>query len=138
MFVRSCARKRVLRVNCDIGSMPDVIQNIRGITYGFDKTNWNTFFNHSSSAASPSTATANCISKTNTVLPHFVKADSHSKERVVMVSQQSGTLQWLISYTRGQWSNKEQDLRINQQELSPIKFAILIFAKMWKMSPIHM
>ena len=87
-----------------IGSMPEVIQDIRGITSGFDKTNRNTFLNHSSSAPTMSTVslfttTANCISKTITVLPHFRKADSHGKKRVVMVGQQSGTLQWPIGYT---------------------------------------
>ena len=82
--VRSCTRNRVLRVDCeftnydfvitrrkdreDKGSMPKVIQGIRGITSGFDKTNRNTFFNHSSRAPGPSTVslltkTANCISK---------------------------------------------------------------------------
>ena len=96
-------RNRVLRVDCefpnydfvitsgknreDKGSMPKVIQGIRGITSGFDKTNRNTFLNHSSSAPSTSTVsllttTANCISKTITVLPQFGKADSHGKKRV--------------------------------------------------------
>ena len=84
--------------------MPEFIQGIRGITSGFDKTNRNNFFNHSNSAPSPSTVsllttTANYISKTNTVLPHFGKADSHGKKRVAMVGQQSGTLQWPIDYT---------------------------------------
>ena len=45
-FVRSCARNGVLSVDCDIGSMPEVIQDISGITSGFDKPNGNTFFNH--------------------------------------------------------------------------------------------
>ena len=84
--------------------MPEVIQSIRGITSGFDKTNRNTFLNHPSSAPSTSavlllTVTANCISKTITVLPHFGKADSHGKKRVVMVGQQSGTFQWPIGHT---------------------------------------
>ena len=75
--------------------MPEVIQGMRGITSGFDKTNWSTFFNHSSSAPSSSTvllltATGNCISKTNKVLPHCGKFDSHGKKRVVMVVPQSG------------------------------------------------
>ena len=35
--------------------MTEVIQDIRDITSGFDKTSKNTFFNHSSSAPSPST-----------------------------------------------------------------------------------
>ena len=39
--------------------------------------------------------------------------------------------------TGGQWSKKEQYLRINQLELLVIKFAILTFAKMWKLSAIH-
>ena len=39
--------------------------------------------------------------------------------------------------TGAQWSKKEQDLHINQLELLAIKFAILTFAKMWKMSAIH-
>ena len=51
--------------------MLEFLQSIRGITAGFDKTNRNIFFNHSSSAPSPSTVsllttTANSISKTNT------------------------------------------------------------------------
>ena len=83
--VRSCTRNRVFRVDYefpnydfvitsgkdreDKRSMPEVIQGIRGITSGFDKTNRNTFFNHSSSAPSTSTvslltATTNCIPKT--------------------------------------------------------------------------
>ena len=86
--VRSCTRIRVLRADCefpnyefvitrgkygeDKGSMPEFIQSIRGITSGFDKTNRNNFFNHSSNAPSPSTVsllatTANSIPKTNTV-----------------------------------------------------------------------
>ena len=86
--VRSCTRKRVLRVDCefpnydfvitrgkdrdDKGSMPEFIQGIRGITSGFDKTNTSTFFIHSSSAPSLSTVlllttTANPISKTNSL-----------------------------------------------------------------------
>ena len=90
--VRSCTGNRVLIVDCgfpncdfvitsrkdreDKGSMPEVIQGIKGNTSGFDKNNRNTFFNHSSSAPSTSTVsllttTANCISETNTVLPHF-------------------------------------------------------------------
>lgn len=36
----------VLSVDCDIGSMPEVIQDICGITSGFDKPIGNTFFNH--------------------------------------------------------------------------------------------
>ena len=113
---RSCTRNRVLRFDCefrnydfvitrgkDKGSMPEFIQDIRGITSGFDKTNRNNFFNHSNSAPSPSTVsllttTANYISKTNTVLHHFGKADSHGKKRVAMVGQQSGTFQWPIDY----------------------------------------
>ena len=73
-----------------------------------------TLFDHSSSAPSQCTVsllttTANCISKTNTVLPHFGKADSHDKKRVVMVGQQSGTLKWPIGYTTtgtGPYSNR--------------------------------
>ena len=38
---------------------------------------------------------------------------------------------------RGQWFKEKQDLHINQVQLSAIKFAILAFAKMWKMSAIH-
>ena len=69
----------------DKGSMPEVIQGIKGNTSGFDKTNRNTFFNHLSSAPRTSTTslltiTANCISKTITVLPHFGKVDSHGKK----------------------------------------------------------
>ena len=61
-----------------------------------------------------------------------------------MVGQQFETLQWPINYKNtgtgpysGRWSKKEQDLLINQLELLAIKFAILIFAKMWKISVIH-
>ena len=32
-------------------------------------------------------------------LTHFGKADFHEKEKVVMVGQQSGNLQWPIGYT---------------------------------------
>ena len=39
--------------------------------------------------------------------------------------------------TGGQRSKKKQDLHINQLELLTIKFIILTFAKMWKMSAIH-
>ena len=147
--------------------MGEFIQSIRGITSRFDKTNSNTFFNHSSSApslftVSLLTTTANSISKTKLVLPHFGKADSHGKKRIVMVGQQSGTLQWSIGYTttdtgphsdrciqkrlgavyRGirtgiQWSKKGQDLHFNQLELLTIKFAILTFGKMWKMPAVH-
>ena len=55
--VRSCTRNRVLRVDCefpnydfvitrgkdkeDNGSMPDLLQSIRGMSFGFDKTNRN-------------------------------------------------------------------------------------------------
>ena len=120
VYVRSCTGNRVLRVDCeftnyhfvitsgkdreDKGSMPKVIKGIKGNTSGFYKTNRNTFFNHSSSAPSTSTVsllttTANCISETIRVLPHFGKADSHGKKRVVMVGQQSRTLQWPIGYT---------------------------------------
>ena len=84
--------------------MPEFLQSIRGVTSGFDKTNSNTFFNHSSSAPSPSiisllTATVNFISKTKTVIPHFGKANSHGKKRIVMVGPQSRTLQQWIGYT---------------------------------------
>ena len=37
----------------------------------------------------------------------------------------------------GQWSKKKLDLHINQMELLAIIFTILKFAKMLKMSPIH-
>ena len=113
VYVRSCTGNRVLRVDCefpnydfaitggkdreDKGSMPEVIQGSKGNTSGFDKTNRNTFFNHSSSA--PSTSTVSLLTATITVLPHFGKADSHGKKRVVMVGQQSRTLQWPIGYT---------------------------------------
>ena len=116
--VSSCTRNRILRVDYefqnynfaitsgkdreDKGSLSEVIQGIRGIIFGFDKTNRNTFFNYSSSAACPSTVsllttTANCVSRTNTVLLHFGKTNFHSKKQVI-VGQQSGTLQWLIGY----------------------------------------
>ena len=99
--VRSCLRNRVFRVDCefpncdfvitrgkdseDKGSMPEITQSIRGITSECDKTNRRTFFNHSSWFPSSSTVlllttTANSFSKTNTVLPHFGKADSHGKK----------------------------------------------------------
>ena len=86
----------------DKRSFPELIQSIRSITSGFDKTNRNTFFNHSSSAPSPFTVsllrtTANSISNTNTVLPDFDK--TNGKKRVVMVDQQCRTLQWPIKYT---------------------------------------
>ena len=38
---------------------------------------------------------------------------------------------------RGQWSKKEQDLRINQLEFLAVKFSILTFAKMWKTAAAH-
>ena len=80
----------------DKRSFPELIQSIRSITSGFDKTNRNTFFNHSSSSPSPFTVsllrtTANSISNTNTVLPDFDK--TNGKKRVVMVDQQCRTLQ---------------------------------------------
>ena len=43
--------------------------------------------------------TANCISKANTVLHHFGKADFHGKKRVAIVGQESGALQWPKGYT---------------------------------------
>ena len=57
----------------DNRSIPGVVQGIGDLTSGFHKTNRKTFFFYSSSALSPSTAsllttTANCISKTSTVL----------------------------------------------------------------------
>ena len=109
VFVRSCARNSVHRANCefpiyefvitrgknseDKGSTLEFIKSIRGITSGFDEANRNNFFNHSSSAPSPSTVslvtkTANSISKISTVLPYFGKADSHGKNQVVIVGQQ--------------------------------------------------
>ena len=39
--------------------------------------------------------------------------------------------------TGDQWFKKEQGLHINQVELLAIRFAILTFAKMWKMLAIH-
>ena len=39
--------------------------------------------------------------------------------------------------TGRQWSKKEQDLHINQLQLLVINFSILNFAKMWKISAIH-
>ena len=110
MYIRSLRRNRVLRIDCEFlnydfviakgkdrgekGSVPEVIQAIRGTTSGFDKTNRNTFFNHLSSAPSPFTVllftkAANFTSKTNAVLPHFSKADSNDEERVVIVGQKS-------------------------------------------------
>ena len=38
---------------------------------------------------------------------------------------------------RGQWSKKEQDLRINQLEFLAVTFTILTFAKMWKTAALH-
>ena len=115
MRVISSTRNRVIRVDSEFAHYDFVItkrkdsedseflQSIRGITSRFYKTNRNTFFNHLNSAPSPSTVlllttTANFISKTNTVLSHFSKADSHGKKRIVMVGQQSRFLQWWISY----------------------------------------
>ena len=43
--------------------------------------------------------TANCISKANTVVHHFGKADFHGKKRVAIVGQESGALQWPKGYT---------------------------------------
>ena len=179
MRVISCTRNRVIRVDSEFphydfaitkrkdSEDSEFLQSIRGITSRFDKTNRNTFFNHLSSAPSPSTVlllttTANFISKTKTVLPHFSKADSHGKKRIVMVGQQSRTLQWWIGYkttdtvpysdrciqkrlegcvlrdqNRGLWFKKEQGIHINQLELLAIRFAILTFVKMWKMLAIH-
>ena len=106
MCVRCCTRNGVLRVDWefpnydfvitrekdseDKGSVPEFVQSSRGITSQFDKTIRNTFFNHSSSAPTLSTVsllttTANSISKTNTVLPHFGEADSHGQKRVAIV-----------------------------------------------------
>ena len=98
--VRSCTRNRVLRADCefpnydfvitrgkdkeDNGSMPDLLQSIRGISFGFDKTNRNTLFNHSNLQFRFLLLTTS-IAKTNIVLHHFRKADSHDKKRVVMV-----------------------------------------------------
>ena len=97
MCVRFCTRNRVLRVDCefsnydfattseedreDKGSILKAIQGIKGITSGFDNTNGKTFFNHSSSAPSLSTASlltkiVDFISKTNVFLPNFGKTDS--------------------------------------------------------------
>ena len=72
----------------DKGSMPMVIQGIRGITSRFDKTYRNTLSNHSGSALSPSTVfllttTTNCVSNTNIVLLHFGKADSMAKNELL-------------------------------------------------------
>ena len=99
---RSCVRNRVLRVDYEFpnynyvitrgknrenkGSISEFIQSIRDMTSGFYKANRNSFFNHSSSAPGPSTVllltkVTNSISKTNAVLPHFGKADSHCKKR---------------------------------------------------------
>ena len=105
MCGRSCTRIRILRVDCeflnydfvitrgkvreDKESMPEFIKSIRGITSGFNKTNGNIFFNHSSSAPSPPTVwllatTANSICKTNTVLRKFGNADSHGKKNQLL------------------------------------------------------
>ena len=95
--VRSCTGNRALRVDFvitsrkgreDKGSMTEVIQGIKGNTSGFDKTNRNTFFNHSSSAPSTSTVsllttTANCISKTITVLLTLVKLTPMAKNELL-------------------------------------------------------
>ena len=98
---RSCTRNRVISVDfCfpnyefiitsgkdseDKKSRPEVMQGISVIASGFEKNKRNTFFNHSSSVLSPSTvflfaATSNCISKTNTLLPYFGKADCHGEK----------------------------------------------------------
>ena len=47
-----------------------------------------------------------------------------------------GAVCWGIR-TGSQWSKKEQDLHINQLQLLVINFSILNFAKMWKISAIH-
>ena len=179
----SCTRNRVIRVDSefprydfvitkrkdseDKRSMPEFLQSIRGITSGFDRTNRNTFFNHSSSAPSPSTISllttaVNFISKTNTVLPHFGKADSHGKKRIAMVGQQSRTLQWWIGYTttdtvpysdrcilkrlegcvltdqnRGSVVQEGAGSTYQSAGTSSHKVCILTFAKMWKMLAIH-
>ena len=81
--VRSCTRNRVLRADCefpnydfvitrgkdkeDNGSMSDLLQSIRGISFGFDKTNRNTLFNHSNLQFRFLLLTTS-IAKTNTVL----------------------------------------------------------------------
>ena len=39
--------------------------------------------------------------------------------------------------TGSQWSKNKQDLHINQLELLAMKFGILTFAKMWKMSAMN-
>ena len=65
---------------------------MRGTTSEFDKTNRSTFFDHSSSAPSPFTVslfTAAANFTSNAELPHFSKADSTDKERVVIVAQKS-------------------------------------------------
>ena len=57
--------------------------------------------------------------------------------RLIIKTQAQVLIQTDASKKGCQWSKKEQDLLINQLELLAIKFAIFIFAKMWKMSVIH-
>ena len=178
VWIRSCTRNRVFMVDCefpnydfvitreknteDKRSVPEFIQNLRGIVSGFDKTNRNTFFNHSISAHSPSTVsflttTAHSISKKTQSYLTLVKLTPMAKNellwwandlelrngRMVMQPQAQVLIQTDASkkgwrtVCRGirtgvQWSKKEQDLHINQLELLAIKLAILTFAKIWK------
>ena len=73
--------------------MPEFIQSIRGITSGFDLTKL--IRTHSSTIQAVLSARLHFyfLQQTNTILPHFGKPDSHGKNRVVMVGQQSRTLQ---------------------------------------------
>ena len=57
--------------------------------------------------------------------------------RLIIKTQAQVLIQTDASKKGCQWSKKEQDLHTNQLELLAIKFAILTFAKMWKMSAIH-
>ena len=72
----------------DNRSMPGVVKDIGDLTSGFHKTNRKTFFFYSSSALSSSkasllTTTANCISKTSTVLCDLVKLTPMAKNELL-------------------------------------------------------
>ena len=135
------------------------LQRWANITSGFDKTNRNTFFNHSSSAPSPSTVSL-LRTTANSILLDFDKANGKNElwwwinnlelcnDRLNIQSQSQVLIETDASKkvwgtvcrgirTVGQWFKIEQGLHINQLELLAIKFAILIFAKMREMSAIH-
>ena len=120
VYVRSCTGNRVLRVDCefpnydfvitsgqdreDKGSMPEVIQGIKGNTSGFDKTNRN--ISSTIQAVLPARLQF-CFLQQQQILSlkqsqsylTLVKLTPMAKKRVVMVGQQSRALQWPIGYT---------------------------------------